>query len=482
VRVVAGACVGVLYEVAEDQHRQHQGRFADQASPVVMFIAGHGEWLVVVVRGEHEAGLQRGRRRALRPVRLGGLMSALRRLPRVRWAVLAALAVLAAALAYVVFALVRSAPATTVIPAPRDHAFAGRLLRLAWPRHGEAAVAVQGVGLIGSHGSRRPSPIASLAKVMTAYVVLRDHPLHGGGGGLQITVTSADVAVYRADGAAGQSVVAVRAGERLTERRALEGLLLPSGNNIATLLARWDAGSERAFVAKMNARARALGLRHTRYRDASGVRAGTASTALDQVRLALRAIEIPAFRQTVAMMHATLPIAGRQYNKDTLLGKNGIVGIKTGTTSQAGACFMFAAHQRLGRRSITVVGAVLHQPAGRALSIASAFHATTALLASTRRILVARRVITRGATLAWITASWADPVALKAAGSVTLRGWPGLPVRTSIATARHIQAPVNAGQHIGTALVSAGEQRATVQLVASRALPDASVGWRLAHP
>jgi serine-type D-Ala-D-Ala carboxypeptidase (penicillin-binding protein 5/6) len=81
--------------------------------------------------------------------------------------------------------------------------------------------------------------------------------LHGGVGGPQITVTPADVAVYRADAAAGQSVVAVRAGERLTERQALEGLLLPSGNNVATLLAR--SGSERAFVAKMNASARALG-------------------------------------------------------------------------------------------------------------------------------------------------------------------------------------------------------------------------------
>jgi hypothetical protein len=65
---------------------------------------------------------------------------------------------------------------------------------------------------------------------------------------------------------------------------------------------------------------------------------------------------------------------------------------------------------------------------------------------------------------------------------VTLSGWPGLPVRTSIATGRHFQAPVNAAQHIGRVVVSAGEQRATVQLVASRAVPGAPAGWRLAHP
>lgn len=232
----------------------------------------------------------------------------------------------------------------------------------------------------------------------------------------------------------------------------------------------------------MNARARALGLPHTRYRDASGVRAGTVSTAVDQLRLATLAIKIPAFRRTVAMMQATLPVAGRQYNKDTLLAKNGIVGVKTGTTSQAGACFVFAAHEQLARRSTTVVGAVLHQPVGRALSIASAFRAAAALLASTHRVLVARRVIRRGETLAWLQVPWGDRVALRAGASVSFRGWPRLRIRTSIAIAHPLHLPVKAGQDIGTALVSAGGQRATVQLVASRAVGNASITWRLAHP
>jgi serine-type D-Ala-D-Ala carboxypeptidase (penicillin-binding protein 5/6) len=388
-----------------------------------------------------------------------------------------------AALAYGVFVLVRSVPAMTVVPAQRSDAFGGRL-RLAWPSQGEAAVGLQGVGLIGSHGSRRPTAIASIAKVMTAYLVLHDHPLQAGAGGPQITVVPADVAAYRADRTAGQSVVAVRAGERLTERQALEGMLLPSGNNIATLLARWDAGSERAFVAKMNTRARALGLAHTRYTGASGVRASTVSTASDQVRLAMRAMEVPALRLIVAMPQATLPVAGRQYNKDALLGQDGIIGIKTGTTSQAGGCFVFAARQHLAARSITVVGAVLHQVAGQAqLSmIDAAFHATTRLLASTRQVLVKRRVVRRGTALAWLEAPWAERVALRAARPLSLIGWPGLRTHTAIAGLRHFSAPVHAGQEVGTAVVATGEQREMVRLVASRAAPEASLSWRLAHP
>jgi D-alanyl-D-alanine carboxypeptidase (penicillin-binding protein 5/6) len=99
----------------------------------------------------------------------------------------------------------------------------------------------------------RPVPIASLAKIMTAYVVLRDRPLIAGGQGPAIAVQPADVAAYARDSMQGQSVVRVVAGEKLTERQALEAMLIPSGNNIADLLARWDAGSQAAFAAKMNA-------------------------------------------------------------------------------------------------------------------------------------------------------------------------------------------------------------------------------------
>ena len=197
---------------------------------------------------------------------------------------------LAAVVYVVVFGLVRGLPGAAVAGLPRARAFPGRPPVLAWPAQGQAAVALEGVGLLGARGPRTPTPIASLAKVMSAYVVLRDHPLTPGAGGPGISVSARDVATFPADRATGQSVVAVRAGERLSERQALEGLLLPSGNNIATLLANWDAGSEAAFVAKMNAEARALGLAHTRYVDASGLNPGTVSTASDQVRLALAAL------------------------------------------------------------------------------------------------------------------------------------------------------------------------------------------------
>ncbi len=392
--------------------------------------------------------------------------------------------VLVVAAAYVAVALLRALPPPAIASSFVPGRFGGRPPVLAWPRGGEAAIGVERVGLIGTHGSARPTPIASVAKVMTAYVVLGDHRLRSDAGGPSIAVSPADVASYRADLAAGESVVPVRVGERLTERQALEGLLLPSGNNIAELLARWEAGSESAFVARMNASARALRLRHTHYADASGVNARTVSTAGDQARVAMRALEIAAFRQIVALAQVTLPVAGRQYNLNGLLGRDGIVGIKTGSTSRAGGCFVFAARRRITGRTVTVVGAVLDQrPTGAQPSIiAAAFSASTTLLASIPHVLRTREVVHRHATLGWLQDSWGNRVAVVATRPASLLGWSGLPIHTTVATTSHLAVPLDAGQSVGTALLRAGGERARVRLVATRALPSASLPWRLTHP
>src|SRR5260370_45888 len=144
---------------------------------------------------------------------------------------------------------------------------------------------------------------------MTAYIIPGVRRGRRGEAGPQRPVTAADVAAYRRDEQQGQSVVKVVAGEKLTEWQALAGLLIPSGNNIADLLAAWDAGSLPAFVAKMDGQAWSLGLRGTRYADAGGAGPGTVSTAADQFHLTLRALEIPRFRQIVAPPQVRLPAA-----------------------------------------------------------------------------------------------------------------------------------------------------------------------------
>ena len=231
-----------------------------------------------------------------------------------------------------------------------------------WPTAGQAAVILEGQKQIHPGPNQHAAPIASVAKVMTAYLVLRDHRLQPGHDGPTITLTAADVAdTYRRAGQH-ESVVPVAIGEPLTERQALQALLLPSANNIAAVLAEWDAGSENRFVARMNATARSLGMAHTRYTDPSGYDDATVSTAADQVRIVDRAMRLPVFANIVATPSAELPVAGTVRNTNALLGHDGFVGVKTGSDDAAGGCFAFRAIRWIDGRRTTITGVVLGQP------------------------------------------------------------------------------------------------------------------------
>ncbi len=206
-----------------------------------------------------------------------------------------------------------------------------------------------GAGAVVSSLGQQPVPIASLTKVMTAYLVLRDpHDV-------TVTVTDDDVADTERRAGQDESIVHVAAGETLTERQALIAILLPSANNVAAMLARASAGSQDAFVARMNDMAHVLGMRHTTYTDPSGFDEGTRSTADDQLILAQRAMQVPEFASLVALRSAELPVDGTVHNTDSLLGKDGFVGIKTGSDDAAGGCFMF----RVRRAGGDLTGVVL---------------------------------------------------------------------------------------------------------------------------
>jgi serine-type D-Ala-D-Ala carboxypeptidase (penicillin-binding protein 5/6) len=287
-----------------------------------------------------------------------------RRIPRI---LVAGLLVVMAAIATALgFRLLASSSSTAAAPidVPRgEHrgALGEALPSTVWPAHGQAAVQT-GQSRVQAGPNQHAAAIASVAKVMTAYLVLGDHPLRLGQDGPTSTLTDADVADTDRRRRQHESVVSIAAGEQLTERQALQALLLPSANNIAAVLARWDAGSTDRFVARMNATARSLGMTHTRYTDPSGYDDATVSTAADQVRIVDRAMRLPVFASIVATPSATLPVAGIVHNTNTLVGHNGFVGVKTGSDAAAGGCFAFRAIRWIDGKRTTITGVVLGQP------------------------------------------------------------------------------------------------------------------------
>lgn len=255
-------------------------------------------------------------------------------------------------------------------------------LDLPWPEEGQTAIAVENVGALGAKGTRarQSVPIASLTKVMTAYVILKEHPLKDGADGPVVKVDEQAAAEAHS---LSESTAPVRQGQMLSQRQLLELMLLPSGNNVARLLARWDSGSQKKFTAKMNAAAARLGMADTTYTGASGFESTTRSTAADQLTLAREAIKEPALRATVALRSTKLPGQAEPVrNTNKLLERPGVIGLKTGSSTPAGGNLMWAAEIPDGKKHHVVYGVVLSQRVGT-----SPAEGNQAALASSGRLL-----------------------------------------------------------------------------------------------
>jgi D-alanyl-D-alanine carboxypeptidase (penicillin-binding protein 5/6) len=344
-----------------------------------------------------------------------------------------------------------------------------------WPARGSAAMSVSGLGFIASSGNEKPLPAASVAKVMTALLILEDKPLKLSEDGPSIVVSDADVQSYQTDFAQKQSVVEVQAGEQLTELQALQGMLIPSANNFAELLARWDAASIDAFVAKMNARALALHMTHTTFADSSGASAGTVSTPTDLIALGVVAMKQDVFAQIVGMGQAVLPVAGTVYNVDGVLGQSGIIGIKTGSGLSLGANFLFAASVTVDGHQIVIFGCVMGQA-----TLDRAFAAAKVLIGALQPALHVRRVIERNETVATYVTPWGKQTDLVSSVAVDLVEWPGMVLRQRLdARAIVVDHPLAAGTVEGSEHVVLGDYRLDVPLVTADPLYPPGRFWRL---
>jgi serine-type D-Ala-D-Ala carboxypeptidase (penicillin-binding protein 5/6) len=392
------------------------------------------------------------------------------------------LVVATAVVLFLVYALVqwaRPAPSlTAAVTAGAVSRVPGAPPRLPWPSQGEAAVEVAGVGNLGSSGGDAAIPVASLTKIMTALVILQDHPISPDAPGPSLTVSPQDVATYQSDVASQQSVVQVTAGEQLSEREAIEGLLVASGNNIATMLATWDSGSESAFVAKMNREATALGLTKTHYVGPSGYDIGDVSTASDEVKLAEAAMQNATLASVVAEPQVTLPVGGTIYNFDYDLGKDGIVGLKTGSSTQAGGCFVFVAKRTIDGRSVSVTGAVL--------GIQSPMPLTTALAVGDQLVAAAYSsigsapLVQKGQQVGTLSAPWAPAVPVEAGKTVSVLAVPGMTM-TARARFSGIGDSARSGQSVGVLTLRLQNEVAEVPLVSAGNVSAPSFGWRLGN-
>ncbi|HSP10187.1 MAG TPA: hypothetical protein VLU92_11395 [Candidatus Dormibacteraeota bacterium] len=392
------------------------------------------------------------------------------------WVARAALLLLVVLIAVGVWNYVRPVPA---VPAtsfrPGQASVEGIAPALPWPGVGSAAVGAARLGLIATSGDVSPAPVASVAKVMTALVLLGDKPLALAEAGPALVITAQDVATYVKDAGEQQSVVPVSVGERLSEFEALEALLIPSGNNIAETLARWDAGSVAAFVTKMNQRAAALHLTHTTFADPAGVLTQTVSTPADLVALGMAAMQQDVLAQVVGLPQAILPVAGTVYNVNSALGQSGIIGIKTGSGLNLGASFLFAASATVNGQPLTLYGCVMGQP-----TLDAAFSEAEALIGAMEPALSVRKVIARYDVAGDYETPWGTHSNLVATRDVTLVEWPGMIIRQRLdAPAVAVDGTVPTGASEGKLHIVLGDQQVDVPLVTGGSLDPPGLWWRV---
>lgn len=307
-----------------------------------------------------------------------------------------------------------------------------------------------------SHNADLSLPMASTTKVMTALLALEL-------GDLDDPVVCSDAAY----GVPGTSIYLDR-GETLTLRDMLYGLMLASGNDAAVAIAVHIGGTTENFCRMMTDRAKELGCTGTVFLTPHGLpMEGHYTTARDLALIAREAMQHPFFREVVSTRRATIPWAGREYdrvlnNKNKLLSTyEGATGIKTGYTRKAGRCLVFGA-ERDGMRIIGVV-----------LNCYDWFNEAARLMDTAFERYERVTMLSAGETLREVPVTHADASSITAHAALDLTGVVprGSTVQVELDLPEMLEAPITAGEQIGTArLVVMGETLAETPLVAECAV------------
>ena len=374
-------------------------------------------------------------------------------------------------LAYITIVSIRFfMPLPSMKAFPSSPTYISGTIAVTWPGYGQSAVGSLDSGLLSASSDNAPRPIASTAKTLTALAVLRKKPLNPNEQGPPITLTIADVDIYDKYVSQDGSVVKVASGEVITERQALEALMLPSANNMAETLASWAFGSVRQYNEYANTLAMSLGMKNTTITDPSGFLPTTKSTASDLVLLGQAAMKDPVLSEIVGLRKATIPVQGEITSTNFLLGRNGINGIKTGTTDPAGGCYIVSATRAMPDGTTkTLIAAVLGAP-----DKARAMADSIPLLASLEKNYIESRVIQKGQKLGFYDVPWQGKVSVVAKQDTTAYGWAGTKYQAEVKL-NPINEPVSSGKSVGSVKV----QGADGDVVLGSDINTPSFSWKL---
>lgn len=373
---------------------------------------------------------------------------------------------------YVAAMLGRALPAATATPQPALPT-KSQSVAIKWPSYGQAAIGAVGYGTLGSKGEQKALPTASVAKVMTALAVLKQRPLKVGEQGPTITITQEDVDEYYRTVAMDGSNVPVVLGEEITQYQALQALMLPSANNMAYTLVKWAYGSEENYLRFVNNFAKSLGMENSNFDDASGYSPKTVATSQDLVKLAVNAMDNPVIAEIAAQKQAVIPVAGQIYNVNMLLGRNGIVGIKTGNTEEAGGCFMAAAVREVAGKKVIAVSVIMGAP-DRSLALRDSVPLVNSVLDGFSEVTIAKA----GQQVGTYEQAWSDAIPLTVQADLKGVVWQD----SSVGTELVLDDPksfAKAGSKVGIIRAEVGRDTAQSAVIIAKDAAEPTIVWRL---
>jgi len=344
-----------------------------------------------------------------------------------------------------------------------------------WPSYGSGAIGAVGFdGILVQYGDKSSLPIASITKIITTLVVLQAKPLSGNEDGPTIKITQADLDIYNKAVSAGAAVKPVTIGSSMTERQMIEAMLLPSAANYSETLAIWAYGSVDAYLKAADNWLVSNNLIQTKVVDTSGLLPENISNTGDLISLGKLAIKNPALSSIVSTKNVNIPGVGEVSNSNSLLGVQGINGIKTGTTYEAGACVLFSSVINIDGEKITIVGVLLG-----ADDRGQQNNDVKELLKSIQPGFKSVTLASKGQEFASYSTAWGQSAKLVSTKDVKVLVWSNTPISETVQADKITT--VKSSEQKGDMVIKVGNKTIQQPLITSGAIDNPSILWRLFH-
>ncbi len=409
-----------------------------------------------------------------------------RRRRRGRIIALAVVAVIVAAIAVYVPVTLNAPVGAAAATVHRPDVPPGAAAALVLPPEGESALSVSGAdaylgasasGILASSGGDAAVPMASISKLITALVILNAKPLSGSDPGPTIAFSKADHALYDKYYLLNATIAAMPTGSSMSERNALETMLVVSACNYAEAMADWAFGSNAGFVSAAKKWMAANGLTHTTMVESTGIDARNTSTPSDLIALGKLAMANPVITGIVAKTGLDIPFLAGMPSTNTLLGTDGVNGIKTGTLDGSGSDLLYSAKFFVTGldQPLTVIGVVLGG-ATRVNVNSDVTHLIDSLKAGFHEVPVAAS----GEKVGTYSTPWGASATMVLGSSASVFTYSDTKI-TSTMTTSTLKTGKD-GEKVGSVTWKAGTSTVTVPVVLQGSITPPTAWWRLTHP